>query len=79
MTTFASVRDVADRRRQNPSHIWRITRDGLLPPPIKLGANCTRWITAELDAVDAARIRGADDGDIRKLVRDLIAARKEAA
>lgn len=49
--------------------------DGLLPPPIRLGGKATGFLVHELEAVIAARATGADDAAIRKLVKDLVAAR----
>jgi prophage regulatory protein len=51
---------------------------GLMPPGIALGIRSVGWPAHELDALAAARIRGASEDEIRALVRDLVAARAHA-
>lgn len=51
---------------------------GLCPPGIPLGVRSVGWPQHELDALVAARIRGASEDEIRALVRDLMAARANA-
>lgn len=51
---------------------------GLCPPGIPLGVRSVGWPQHELDALVAARIRGASEDEIRALVRDLVAARANA-
>lgn len=51
---------------------------GLMPPGIALGVRSVGWPQHELDALAAARIRGASEEEIRALVRDLVAARADA-
>lgn len=38
--------------------IWRWTREGRLPEPIKIGANSTRWRRSEIDA----RLKNGGEG-----------------
>lgn len=33
--------------------IWRWTRDGRLPKPVKLGPGCTRWRLSEIEKFEA--------------------------
>lgn len=70
--------ELAARYGQSRVTPWRRTRAGLLPPPVKLSPGCTRWPAHEVEAIDRARLAGADDADIRKLVLELIAARRQA-
>lgn len=51
---------------------------GLCTPGIPLGVRSVGWPQHELDALAAARIRGANEEEIRALVRDLVAARAQA-
>ena len=51
---------------------------GLMPPGIALGIRSVGWPEHELNALAAARIRGASEDEIKALVRDLIAARADA-
>lgn len=82
MKTAIGWLSVTQRARDtgvNPCTVWRHIRAGLLPQPVKLSANTTRLPVAELDAVDTARLRGADDDAVRALVRELVAARQQVA
>jgi len=56
----------------------RITQ-GLWPKPVSLGARAVGWPAEEVAALNAARISGKNDDDIRALVLKLEAARKAAA
>lgn len=69
---------VADRRCQSRPQVWRLVRAGLLTPPVKLSAGCSRWPGHEVLAIDQARLAGADDAAVRTLVRKLVAARSNA-
>lgn len=56
----------------------RITQ-GLWTKPISLGARAVGWPSSEVAAINAARIAGKTDDEIRALVVKLEAARKSAA
>lgn len=56
----------------------RITQ-GLWTKPISLGARAVGWLSSEVAAINAARIAGKTDDEIRALVVKLEAARKSAA
>ncbi len=56
---------------------WRYVKGGLLPPPISTGPNSRAFIREELDAVLSARVGGADDAAIKRLVADLVARRAD--
>lgn len=56
----------------------RITQ-GLWTKPISLGARAVGWPSSEVAAINAARIAGKTDDEIRALVRKLEAARKTVA
>jgi prophage regulatory protein len=50
--------------------------DDLFVPPVALGDRCSAWLEHEVDQIIAARIGGARKADIRKLVKQLVAARR---
>ena len=52
--------------------------DGLLPPPVSIGGRSTAWPLHELQSINAARIAGKTDVEIRELVKKLVDARKTA-
>ncbi len=51
---------------------------GLWTKPVSLGARAVGWPSDEVEAINAARIAGNTDDEIRILVTELEAARKEA-
>lgn len=47
---YLSARDLATRFAVSPKTIWVWTRDGMLPEPVHLGPQVTRW---RIDAIEA--------------------------
>lgn len=60
------------------STIYLRISQGLFPAAIRLGARAVAWPSREIRAVNAARIAGKCDRDIRALVIQLATARKAA-
>lgn len=60
------------------THYLRIAQ-GLFTKPVSLGARAVGWPSSEVTALNAARIAGKTDEEIRALVVKLEAARKAAA
>ena len=58
--------------------IYRGIRSGLFPKPVKIG-RVSAWPVDEVEAINAARIAGKTDGDIRQLVASLEDKRRVAA
>jgi prophage regulatory protein len=73
---FPEVRSLSGLSR---STIYLRIAEGLFPPAILLGKRMVGWRESEVAAVNAARIRGATDEEIRSLVRDLETARQHVA
>jgi len=40
---YVSVEQLAERYGVDRSTVWRWSKRGLLPPPVKLSEQCTRW------------------------------------
>jgi prophage regulatory protein len=59
------------------THYLRIAQ-GLYTKPVSLGGRCVGWPSDEVAALNAARIAGKSDAEIRDLVVTLEAARKTA-
>lgn len=59
------------------STIYLRIEQGLWPKPVKLGARSIGWPANEVTAMNAARISGSTDLEIRQLVCQLEAARKQ--
>lgn len=51
---------------------------GLWPKPVNLGGRAVGWPAHEVAAINAARIAGKSNEEIRKLVLNLETARREA-
>jgi len=60
------------------STIYLRVSQGLWTRPVSLGARAVGWPSDEVDAINAARIAGNSDDEIRLLVKKLEAARKGA-
>lgn len=65
------------RGRSRSAHYFDI-QQGLFTRPVKIGARAVGWPANEVDALNAARIAGQSDTEIRELVRSLEAARKSS-
>lgn len=57
------------------THYLRISQ-GLFTKPVRLGPRAVGWPSSEVEAINAARIAGMTDNEIRVLVLKLEAARK---
>ena len=60
------------------STIYLRISQGLWTKPVSLGARAVGWPSDEVAALNAARIAGKTDDEIRALVAKLEAARKDA-
>lgn len=59
------------------STLYERMAQGLFPRPVKMtGSRSVGWPASEVDAVNAARISGATEDEMRCLVARLMAARK---
>ena len=58
------------------STIYLRVSQGLWTKPVSLGARAVGWPSDEVEAINAARIAGNTDDEIRVLVTNLEAARK---
>jgi prophage regulatory protein len=67
-----------ERGRSRSAHYMDI-QQGLFTPPVPIGARAVGWPADELATLNAARIAGKSNDEIRALVAKLAAARKAAA
>lgn len=67
-----------ERGRSRSAHYLDI-QQGLFTHPVSIGARAVGWPSDEVAALNAARIAGKTDEQIRALVVALEAARKTAA
>lgn len=49
---------------------------GLMTPPVSLGVHSVAWPEHEISAINAARVAGKSDDEIRQLVTCLVAERQ---
>ncbi|ALR10021.2 transcriptional regulator [Xylella fastidiosa] len=61
------------------STIYLRILQGLFTKPVSLGARAVGWPSADVAALNAARIAGQSNAEIRALVETLHRARKNAA
>jgi prophage regulatory protein len=67
-----------ERGRSRSSHYLDI-QQGLFTRPVQIGLRAVGWPSSEVAAINAARIAGKSDEEIRELVARLEAARKSAS
>ena len=60
------------------STIYLRMRQGLLPKPVALGSRAVGWPASEIEAINAARIAGKSEAEIRQLVSALHAERSNS-
>lgn len=60
------------------STLYLRIQQGLFTRPVRLGQRSVGWPASEIEAINAARIAGLNDGQIRALVVRLESARKNA-
>lgn len=66
------------RGRSRSAHYLDI-QQGLFTRPVPIGARAVGWPACEVAVINAARIAGKSDDEIRTLVEKLEAARKAAS
>lgn len=60
------------------STLYLRVSQGLFPKPVKIGVRASAWPDDEVAAINAARIAGKSDAEIRRLVVNLESERKSA-
>jgi prophage regulatory protein len=71
-------RQVEDASGYSRSTIYLRIRQGLWPKPVRLGARVVGWPASEVAAVNAARVAGLTEDEIRTMVSKLEAGRRSA-
>ena len=57
--THYSDKDLSARYRVSRNTIWRWSKIGDMPKPVKLGPNCTRWEFSTIQDWEAEKFGGA--------------------
>ncbi|WP_020484536.1 helix-turn-helix transcriptional regulator [Methylomonas sp. MK1] len=60
------------------STLYRDISKGLFPHSIEIGGGCVGWPCYEVEQINNARISGKSDDEIKQLVVELEAARKQS-
>jgi prophage regulatory protein len=66
---------VLDERGVRKTQHYEDIKNGLFTRPVKIGKRASAWPQHETAALNAARIAGKSDDEIRQLVAELEAAR----
>jgi prophage regulatory protein len=74
--TFLRLPLVRARTGLGRESVYHRVRNGTLPPPLKIGAHASAWLEHEIEAINAARMAGKSDDEIRAIVAQLVAARR---
>jgi prophage regulatory protein len=77
--TILRRKQVQARIGLSRSTLYLRIAEGTFPKPVSLGARAVGWPASEVEALNAARISGKSNSEIRDLVVKLEAARKKAA
>lgn len=70
------LREVMARTGMARSTIYKRINEGLWPKPVVLGTHSVAWPEHEIEAINAARIAGMSDEEIRLLVTQIEILRK---
>jgi len=78
MNSLLKIRAVSSATSLARSTIYRDIRDGIFPRPVKIG-KVSAWPATEVAAINAARINGKSEDEIRQLVASIHEQRRAAA
>ena len=76
--TILRLPEVKAKSGYSRSTIYLRISQGLWTKPVRLGLRCVGWPAQEVDRLNAARIAGKSDSEIRTLVTTLEALRQQA-
>jgi len=79
VTSILRLPAVLRKRGRSRSAHYLDIQEGLFTPPVSIGSRAVGWPEHEVDTINAARIAGKTDSEIRMLVRKLEVARKASA
>ena len=69
----------AETGHRSHASIYNAIKAGLFTKPVKIGQRSVGWVMTEVQAINAARIAGKSETEIRELVTRLHAKRLELA
>lgn len=68
----------AETGHRSHSSVYTLVRTGLFTKPVPIGQRAVGWPADEVQAINAARIAGKSDDQIRELVKRLHKRRSQA-
>jgi prophage regulatory protein len=71
MERLVRIREVIAAVGRGQSSLYVDIDKGLFPKPVKVGPNCIAWPESEIAQLNAARIAGKSDREIKALVAQL--------
>jgi prophage regulatory protein len=75
MESFMRPAQVRQNRGYSEASLYREVAARLLTRPVKISSRAVGWPKSEIEALNAARIAGKTEDEIRELVHELEAAR----
>ncbi len=69
----------AETGHRSHASIYNAIHDGLFTKPVQIGQRAVGWPSGEVQAINAARIAGKTESEIRELVQRLHVKRTELA
>ena len=79
MSIFRMPAVKAETGHRSHASIYNAIKAGLFPKPVQIGQRSVGWPDTEVYAINAARIAGKSEAEIRELVNRLHAKRAELA
>lgn len=76
-TRLLKLPQVCDLSAIRTTALYGAVKAGLYTPPIKVTPRSSAWPENEVAAINAARIAGRSDQEIRELVAQLVAQRQQ--
>ncbi len=76
---YLRIKDAAPALGVKPSTVYLWIKNGTLPPLINLGGRTRAMPLHEINAINAARLVGKTDSDLKGLVKTLVSQRQNIA
>jgi prophage regulatory protein len=76
-TSLLRLDTVISRRARSRAQLYVDIKRGVMTPPVRLGEKLSAWPAHEVDALNRAEIAGASQDELRALVLQLVAQRRQ--
>ena len=78
-TKYISADQLATRYGVDRSTIWRWAQRNVLPKPVRIADQCTRWLLEEIEELDSEREEAIAPQRVLDAARASVARRTQAA